>query len=139
MSLVIDSSVVVAWIYHHERDDYVDGILSRLAQETAWVPGIWRLEVANALQVGIRRGRIAISLRDAAFVDLGRLNILVDSGTAAFAWTDTLKLADAHRLTTYDASYLELARRRKLPLATLDRDLNRAAAALGLALANNPQ
>jgi predicted nucleic acid-binding protein len=136
MSLVIDSSVAVAWIYHDERDDYVEGILSRLTQEIAWVPAIWRLEVANALQIGIRRGRISASLRDAAFVDLGRLNIMVDSETDAFAWTDTLRLADEHRLTTYDASYLELARRRHLPLATLDRDLGRAAAALGLAFAH---
>ncbi len=132
MSLVLDSSVTLAWLYEDERIETIEDIFAALAETTAWVPAIWRLEVANALQQGIRRGRIDRDFRDAALKDLTDYDIAVDPDTVMHAWTATLALADRFNLTPYDACYLELARRRALPLATLDTDLRKAGKKLGL-------
>ena len=91
------------------------------------VPQLWQIEVANSLSVGIRRRRITIEDRSGILADLEDLPILVDDETGDRAWTDTLALADKHSLTVYDATYLELALRLSLPLATLDDDLRAAA------------
>jgi predicted nucleic acid-binding protein len=79
--------------------------------------------------MGVRKGRSDSSFRDAALADLALLPINVDPETCRQAWGATAKLAARHRLTLYDAAYLELARRRCLPLATLDSDLRVAASA----------
>jgi predicted nucleic acid-binding protein len=84
--------------------------------------------------MGVRRGRSDAGFRDAAFADLALLPIAVDQETDRHAWGSTAKLAAKHRLTLYDAAYLELARRRGLPLATLDSELRSAAAAEDVAL-----
>jgi predicted nucleic acid-binding protein len=83
--------------------------------------------VLNGLQVAVRRGRIDIAYRDASLVDLRSLVITIDRGTNRHAWSATLRLCDRFGLTSYDAAYLELALRRRLPLATLDAELVRAA------------
>jgi predicted nucleic acid-binding protein len=98
----------------------------------AVVPTLWRLEVANSLTIAIRRKRIDQAFRNAAMADLSSLDIVTDHQTDALAWSDTLAVADHFGLTLYDAAYVELARRQNLPLATLDRDMAAAAAALGL-------
>ncbi|MGO9464305.1 MAG: type II toxin-antitoxin system VapC family toxin, partial [Isosphaeraceae bacterium] len=100
----------------------------------AHVPSLWPLEVANALLVGERRGRIT-SAETARFVAiLGAFPITVDDQTVAHAWTDTMHLARAHNLSSYDAAYLELAIRFGLPLAALDGRLKAAAGAVGVPL-----
>jgi predicted nucleic acid-binding protein len=134
MSVVLDSSVALAWTYSDEKTPAVEQVLDLIIQAGGWVPGIWRLEVANALYRGIRQGRIVATLRDQALADLATLNITTDLDTERFAWNDTLTLADRFRLTLYDACYLELAQRRELPLATLDRDMHSAGRELGLDL-----
>ena len=83
--------------------------------------------MANILEVGIRRGRHDAQFRDATFADLSLLPISVDPETDLQAWADTAKLASHYKLPLYDAAYLELARRRGLPLASLDSDLRKAA------------
>lgn len=129
MSLVLDSSAVLAWIYADETTDAIRRVFERLALEGAWVPGLWRLEVANVLDMGVRRKRNDTAFRDATLADLDLLPIRVDPDTDRQAWGITLRLASRHRLPLYDAAYLELAMRRGLPLATLDTDLRAAAAA----------
>ena len=84
---------------------------------------------ANVLEMSRRRGRHDADFRDATLADLVQLPIQVDGETDNHAWAETLRLAERHKLTLYDAAYLELAQRRNLPLATLDRDLRRAAGA----------
>src|SRR5262245_7902731 len=123
MSFVIDSSMTLAWIYEDEKSEPIERVLDLVHRHGAWVPTIWRLEVANALQQGIRRKRINRAARDEALAELSRMNISTDGQTNDFAWRDTLSMADSFSLTPYDASYLELASRRKLSLATLDREL----------------
>jgi predicted nucleic acid-binding protein len=130
VSLVIDSSMTLAWYFDDERTAASIAVLNQVAEEGAIVPALWRLEVLNGLQVAVRRGRIDIAYRDASLTDLQSLVIAIDPGTNRHAWSATLRLCDRFGLTTpYDAAYLELALRRRLPLATLDSELVRAARA----------
>lgn len=134
MSLVLDSSATLAWIYGDETTAAIRQIFEDVAENGAVVPSLWRLEVANSLTVACRRGRIDAGFRMAALADLALLDISTDQHTDANAWAETLKLADRFRLTVYDAAYLELAQRQHLPLATLDRELRTAGLALGMAV-----
>ena len=127
MSLVLDSSAALAWIYGEERTSAIRKLLGLVIDEGAWVPSIWHLEIANILTVGIRRGRNDAAFRDASLQDLSLMWIRTDPETGGQAWGTTLRLAERHRLTLYDACYLEVALRRSLPLATLDSDLRTAA------------
>lgn len=126
MSLVLDCSTAIAWVYSEETTDAVHHVFELLSQTGAWVPGLWRLEVANVLEMGARRGRHRLDFRDLTLADLAQLPIQVDIETDRHAWGETLSLAERHHLTLYDAAYLELAMRRNLPLATLDEDLRQA-------------
>jgi predicted nucleic acid-binding protein len=103
----------------------------------AWVPGLWKLEVANILEMGARRGRHDTAFRNSTLADLALLPISIDAETDRQAWGATLQLAERHRLTLYDAAYLELALRRGLPLASLDSELRGAAKAEGVVLLGN--
>ena len=127
MSLVLDCSITLAWVYADETTPSVLQVFKTLSQSGAWVPGLWRLEVANVLEMGVRRKRHTSDFRDATLADLAQLPIQVDIETDQQAWGATLRLAERHELTLYDAAYLELALRRSLPLATLDEELRRAA------------
>jgi predicted nucleic acid-binding protein len=129
MSLVLDSSITLAWVYGEETTPAVRHVFDLLSRGGAWVPGLWRLEVANVLEMNVRRKRHNTDFRDATLADLAQLRIEIDSETDLHAWGATLRLATRHRLTLYDAAYLELALRRDSPLATLDEDLRHAAAA----------
>ncbi|MFY9728670.1 MAG: type II toxin-antitoxin system VapC family toxin [Bryobacteraceae bacterium] len=134
MSLVLDSSLTLAWVYSAETTVAVSDVLAKVTESGAWVPALWRLEVANVLEMGVRKGRTDGAFRDAALADLALLPITVDGETDRHAWGATAKLAARYRLTLYDAAYLELARRRGLPLATLDQELRVAAAAEDIVL-----
>jgi predicted nucleic acid-binding protein len=129
VSLVLDSSITVAWLYREEVTKSVDEIFEHLIETSAWVPALWHLEVANVLQMGVRRHRHAADFRDRVLSDLSELPIHVDPETDQQAWGTTVRLAERHELTVYDTAYLELALRRRLPLATLDKDLSSAASA----------
>ena len=132
MSLVLDSSVTLAWVYSDETTASVSQVFDMLSQSGAWVPQLWRLEVANVLEMGVRHNRHDGDFRDATLADLAQLPVQVDGETDNQAWGATLQLAERHQLNLYDAAYLELALRRGLPLATLDKDLRRAASAEGV-------
>ena len=134
MSLVLDSSVALAWVYREERSGAIAAVFEQVTEAGAWVPSLWRLEVANVLEMGVRRGRNNAAFRDATLADFELLPIQTDSETEKHAWRTTLRLAERRRLTLYDAAYLELAMRRGVPLASLDRELRAAAAAENVAL-----
>ena len=93
----------------------------------AWVPVLWLWEVANVLQMNVRRGRHNTKFRDRALADLALLPIKEDAEAGRQAWSGSLIFAERHGLTVCDAACLELALRRGLPLATLDRELRAAA------------
>jgi predicted nucleic acid-binding protein len=130
--LVVDSSIALSWCLPDEEG--TDQIQRAVARSGAMAPAHWPLEVANALLMAERRRRISADFRNAALRDLGALPIALDGETSARAWDETLHLAEAHRLTAYDAAYLELAQRLGLPLATLDAERRVAARALGVEL-----
>jgi predicted nucleic acid-binding protein len=132
VSLAVDSSAVLAWVHGDERTPEIEAVFDRVVEEGAIVPNLWHLEVANSLTVAVRRKRVSQDFRDDVLKDLGELNISVDGDTAANAWSATVRLADLYGLTVYDAAYLELAQRLRLPLATLDQDLAKAARAAGV-------
>lgn len=134
MSLVLDSSVTLAWLYSDELTEPIRHVFEQVTASRAWVPSLWRLEVANSLLMAVRRKRIDVAFRDGSLTDLALLNISTDPDTDALAWSSTLQLADRYTLTLYDAAYLELALRLSLPLATLDEELRAAGGALGIAL-----
>ena len=134
MSLVIDSSITLAWLFADERTEAADSVLRRVSESGAVAPSLWKLEVANALQTAIRRKRIDAAFRDASLTDLRSLVVTIDTETDDHAWADTLRLAERWRLTLYDAAYLELAQRLEVPLASLDQALRTAAGELGLAV-----
>lgn len=132
MTLVLDSSATLAWLYADKVTPAIEQVFDRIAETQAWVPVIWPAEVANALQSGVRRRRIDGSFRDAALADLALMTIVTDPDTNTYVWTTTTRLATRFSLTIYDALYLELAQRRSLPLASLDQDLCAAAESLGI-------
>jgi predicted nucleic acid-binding protein len=132
MSLVVDASMTIAWLFRDERPETPQSVLRRVAREGAWVPSLWRLEVANVLCNAVRRKRCDEGYATRCLARLGRLGILVDPETDAQAWGATRQLSIAHDLTLYDAPYLELAIRRRQPLASADAALIAAARRIGL-------
>ena len=133
-ALVLDASVTLAWLLADEQPAAAARVLDQVIEEGAIAPGLWPLEVGNALLMAEWRGRLSHQHRTQAFQGLAGLPIEIDDETAGRAWRDTLTLAETHRLTLYDAAYLELAVRRSLPLATLDAALRAAADAAGVPL-----
>lgn len=131
---MLDSSATLAWVYAEETTEAVRAVFETLAGGGAWVPALWRLEVANVLEMGVRRGRHDAAFRDATLADLALLPIQLDPETDQHAWGSTARLGARYGLTLYDAAYLELARRRDLPLATLDKELRAAALTEGVPL-----
>lgn len=132
MSIVLDSSATLAWVYADEITEPIRHVFNLVSETGAWVPGLWKLEVASILETGVRRGRHDGAFRDSTLADLALLPIKVDAETDQQAWGATLQLSERHRLTLYDAAYLELALRRGLPLASLDGELRGAAQAEGV-------
>lgn len=133
-AFVVDCSVAMAWLFHDEATPKTAALLNRLATETALVPGWWFIEITNVLAMTERRGRITPTQSDAFIADLGKLGIERDDEAPDRAFTHLLALCRTHRLTSYDAVYLDLAVRRNLPLATLDGDLRKSARKLGIRL-----
>lgn len=134
MTLALDSSLTLAWYFPDEGTDASDRVLRQVAVAGAIAPVHWRAEVANALQMAVRRKRIDAAYRDNSLKELAHLPITIDPETNDHVWSATVQLADLHGLTIYDAAYLELAQRRRLPLATLDEALRVAARGCGVEL-----
>ena len=133
-ALVVDCSIAMAWLFHDEATPKTVALLNRLATETALVPAWWFVEITNVLAMAERKGRITPSQSEAFIADLSKLAIERDDEATNRAFTHLLALCRTHRLTSYDAIYLDLAIRRSLPLATLDEDLRKAAKKLTIGL-----
>lgn len=132
MAIVLDSSMALSWLFADEGDEGSDAVLDRLAEEEAIVPSLWPLEVANALLVGERQGRVARS-DSVGFIELlDALPITSDLQTFERPFRDILPLSREEGLSLYDGAYLELALRLQVPLATKDVRLAKAADRLGL-------
>ena len=130
--LVLDASVAVSWCFPAQRTDYSIQVLREVSNAFAVVPGIWALEVGNALAASERRGYLEDAQLAGFLRDLEELPMQVEHHSPDQAFGRTLELACKHKLSTYDACYLELAERMGLPLATLDKELVRAATRAGV-------
>ena len=135
MSLcVLDASVTFPWLFEAEGSPAADALLDHVTEYGAVVPALWFLECTNGLAMAERRGRIDSAGIIKAIALLRRLSLVVDDPAPSGVLDAVLDLARTHRLTTYDAGYLDLALRRGLPLATGDAPLRTAATATGVAL-----
>jgi predicted nucleic acid-binding protein len=129
LSFVLDNSVALTWCFEKEKTPMTQILLEQATISGAVAPELWPLEAVNGLLQAQRRGRIHVAQRAELAHFLKGLPITIDCSTHERVWTDALSLAERHRLTIYDAAYLELALRLELPLATLDDDLRKAAKA----------
>ncbi len=133
---VLDASMALSWFV----DDPVapDADHTRQLLSKGWssvVPRIWQLEMMNGFLKAERRGNLSMVEVDESFAEMQRLeqlSVWPDAGLVSL--DDILRYARTLQLTSYDASYVELARREGLPLATLDKSLRAAAAKAGVAL-----
>jgi predicted nucleic acid-binding protein len=131
MAFVLDASIAACWAFPDEQDPRADAALERARTEDAIVPSLWWFEIRNILVVSERRKRITEAGTDSFLRELARLRFRVDREPDEAA---VLRLARAHRLSVYDASYLELTLRAATPLATLDAALAHAAVTEGTQL-----
>jgi predicted nucleic acid-binding protein len=134
MSFVVDNSVALAWCFEDEQTAGIMSLLDQVTDAGAIAPQLWPIEALNGLLTAERRGRIHRETRRRLASYLQALPIEIDDETASRSWTTTADLAEHHRLTAYDATYLELAMRRGLPLATRDAALIVAAKVAGVRL-----
>ena len=133
MSLIVDASLALTWCFPDEATSATDALSKRASEKGIVVPTLWHIEMTNGLIQGERRKRISASQIAAKLEMLEALLIETDHETVGRVFRETLMLARAHRLTAYDACYLELALRRGLPLATLDQGVGgRSAKELGV-------
>lgn len=133
-SFVVDSSLALAWCFLDEATPATKKLLSGMTDSSAVAPAWWYIELTNVLAQSERKGRIDAG-KVADFVALiESLNVELDNEAPQRAFTHILALCRTHQLTSYDAMYLDLAVRRRLPLATLDEPLRKAAKKLGVKL-----
>lgn len=135
MNFVLDCSVTMTWFFEHEANKETDELLERLGgSEKAVVAQHWVLEITNVLLSAELSKKKKAADTTHFLTLLGKLTIESDVHTEHHATTTTLALGRRHKLSSYDAAYLELAMRLGLPLATLDKDLRKAAEAEGIAV-----
>lgn len=127
MAFVLDCSVTMAWVFPDEASEATDGLRDSLVGGRAFVPSLWPVEVGSVLLAATKRGRLRADEWSGICASLEALPIEIDPVSTSRVWGDALALADEYGLSVYDAVYLELALRLRLPLATLDRALAAAA------------
>lgn len=129
-AFVLDNSVAMRWLLESVKapdQTYAEAVLVSLADGDAFVPNLWHLEATNVLLGAEQRGDVSLGEIERFIAQLENLPLHVDPLTARQSFTRTMSLARAYKLSSYDAAYLELAIREGLPLATLDKDLIKAA------------
>ena len=131
MAFVLDCSVTMAWVFPDEATEETGLLRDSLLAGRAVVPAIWPIEVGNVLRVATARSRIRPEDWARIRTNLEALPIEIDPVSASRVWGSVLELAHERRLSVYDAMYLELAVRMRLPLATLDGALAAAGSAVG--------
>ena len=128
--LVIDASITAAWCFKDETTDYTEGVLTAVSGfSDALAPRLWAYEVRNSVLMGLRRRRISKTDAEEFLDSIKSLPIRL---TDPLSYNGVFQLADRHGLTVYDAAYLDLAVRERLPLASIDAALIRAAEQSGI-------
>ena len=132
MSFVVDSSIAVAWLLPDEQGSAADALATRLEDGAAVAPALWLLEAGNALLTAQRRKRLTEREVDKLLAALSALPIDVEAVPPGESLAAIIALARKLSLTAYDAVYVEMAQRRRLPLATLDEKLAAGARKAGI-------
>ena len=132
MPFVLDNSVVTGWFLEDQASPYTEAIGCKLEEDRAIVPALWQLEFVNVLRTACKRKRIIAAQAQQIIEQICGLPIEIDSETAAPA--ELLALALRYDLSSYDATYLALALRLQLPIATKDGPLRTAAEASGIGI-----
>lgn len=130
MVFVLDNSVAMRWLFESPKkidQIYAEKVLQSLVDGSALVPNLWHLEACNVLLGAEKRGEVSLGEVEGFIAQLENLPIQVDSLTSHGAFSRTMSLARAYKLSSYDAAYLELALREGIEIATLDKDLIKAA------------
>lgn len=131
-ALVLDAAAALAWCFAEGPDAAGDALLDRVATEGALVPALWHVELAELLLAAERESRMSPGQVSAVIDSVARLPISTEGAATPPHWNDALHLARQHGLAVHDACYLDLAMRRRLPLATPLADLQRAARTSGV-------
>jgi predicted nucleic acid-binding protein len=134
LTFVVDASLALKWCFPDEATPRSEGLLAELRRDEAHVSHVWPLEVTNILLAAERKNRYSRAEVSGMVSRLARLPLIVDDKGIDAVFTNTLSLAREQGLTTYDASYVELAIRLGLALASDDGDMRMAAANLGVQL-----
>ena len=129
--VVLDASIALTWCFIDEQTEQTNQILIDIQHDGAYVPGLWKLEVGNILVTAERKGRISYADINKFLSLIEQLNIKVDNEASIRGFHEILSIAYTQKLTTYDATYLELAMRMGLPLASKDKHLCEVAKKLG--------
>ncbi len=127
---VLDNSVAMRWLLESPKasdQKYAESVLKSLSERDAVVPNLWHLEAGNVVLGAEKRGEVTVGESEKFINQLENLPIHVDAMTAHQAFSRTINLARTYKLSSYDASCLELAVRKGLPIATLDKGLRKAA------------
>jgi predicted nucleic acid-binding protein len=134
-SFVVDSSVGVGWVHPSQATELTKHLLEEAKNGAAVnVPALWHLEIANGLLVAVRRKLMTGAQRELGLTFLSQLQIVIDDESNRLAFSTISEIAARYSLTVYDAAYLELARRKSLPLGTRDEPLRAAAKKSGIKL-----
>jgi predicted nucleic acid-binding protein len=133
---ILDNTVTMAWCFSDEATEFTETLLSRLSNltDSAIVPALWLYEVVNVTELAVRKGRITEEKARAFLESLADLPIEIENPTTTQMFVSVRELAGHYKLTAYDASYLELALRHKLPIAAFDNALAKAARDAGINL-----
>jgi predicted nucleic acid-binding protein len=131
-AFAIDCSVCLPWYFRDEANEFCDRIGIALHRSEVWAPSLWRAELVSAVVNAQRRKRISAGQREDVLKNAHELPLRIDYEMPSILVLN--ELSRSYDLTPYDAVYLELARRRKLPLATLDAALIKAARSAKVAL-----
>jgi predicted nucleic acid-binding protein len=134
MPFVLDASMTMSWCSADESKLYSRQVLAALLDSYAEVHALWPFEIANVLAINEKRRRIPEATSNEFLETLSRLDIRIDESPRTVDSKTLLPLVRRYGLTAYDAAYLELAKRKGLPLASFDRELIEAASQEGIAL-----
>jgi predicted nucleic acid-binding protein len=134
-AFIADASIAIGWVHPSQATTQTSAMLDAIAEgATLETPALWPLEVANALTVLVRRGKLTAEERQTGLSFLRALRLRIDHEAASMAFSRLSELASTYQLSVYDAAYLELAQRRELMLACKDSPLREAAKKSGVKL-----
>ncbi len=129
---VVDNSVILSWVFKDENTKKSQELLNKLLKQNAYVPSLWPYELSNALFIAEKNGRIKEADSVSFISSLKDLSLFVENNSYDNITKDILAISREHKITVYDASYIELALRKNLDMASFDKKLNAVCRKIGI-------